>query len=299
MGDYHKSVMLEECMDGLSIKPSGVYVDVTYGGGGHSMGILQRLGPNGRLIAFDQDSEVPSALVQDSRFTFVHSNFRYIKAQLRWLGVREIDGLLADLGVSSRQLDNPDRGFSHRQDSVLDMRMNQKLAITAADILNSYPEGQLWKLFEQYGEVRNSKTLAREIVGYRRTSKFVHNKQLVGLLERLCIGEKHRYFSQVFQALRIEVNKELESLEEMLNSVVDLLIPGGRLVVLSYHSLEDKMVKNLMRTGNTRGDLIQNEFGIIHRPFKLITKKPLGPRQEELKLNSRSRSAKLRIAEKL
>ena len=298
MESYHIPVLLRESLDALVVDPHGCYVDVTFGGGGHSRAILDRLGEKGRLIGMDQDKDAQANVPSDARFTFIPSNFRYLQAQLRLYGIRKVDGILADLGVSSHQLDDERRGFTHRVASTLDMRMNQESELTAARILNTYPEKRLWKMLEMYGEVRNAKTLASAIVTARQQWSFDSNEQLISLLERMYIGDKHRYFSQVFQALRIEVNGEIDALKEMLEAAKSVLVPGGRLVVLTYHSLEDKLVKHFMKSGTFDGMPIQDAFGNIEKPFKVITKKPLLPSNDEIRQNSRARSAKLRIAEK-
>ncbi len=299
MSSYHNPVMLEESLDGLITDRNGNYIDVTFGGGGHSRAILDRLDSKAVLLGFDQDEDALTNLPDDPRFRFVLSNFRYLKAQLRLEGITQIDGLLADLGVSSHQLDEDSRGFTHRNLSDLDMRMNQKAPITAAHVLNTYPEKKLWKLFEVYGEVRNSKTLATQIVSSRKQQTFKTNEQLLSILDRISFGDKHRYYSQVFQALRIEVNEEFDALKEMLVTATSMLKPGGRLVVLTYHSLEDKLVKHFMKSGTFDGSLIQDDFGKIERPFRVISKKPILPSKNEILQNSRARSAKLRIAEKI
>lgn len=298
MTDYHVPVLLEESLQALVQDPDGVYVDVTFGGGGHSRAILERLSAKGRLYGLDQDQDALNNVPDDSRFQFIFSNFRHLKAQLRLMGVRQVDGILADLGVSSHQLDQGERGFTHRAQSLLDMRMNQEGELTAATVLNTYSEKQLWKLFEVYGEVRNSKTLASVIASQRKQQPFSSNEQLISILDRIYIGDKHRYFSQVFQALRIEVNDEFEALKEMLGAATSVLKPGGRLVVLTYHSLEDKLVKHFMKSGTFDGMPIQDAFGHIERPFRVISKKPILPSPNEILKNSRARSAKLRIAEK-
>jgi len=295
---YHVPVLFKECMDGLIVNPDGVYVDVTFGGGGHSRGILDRLTEQGRLLAFDQDPDAAANLPKDSRIKLYQANFRYLERYMRLEGNLKVDGVLADLGVSSHQFDEIDRGFTHRANAKLDMRMSQSGEKTASDILMNYREEDLWHMFGDYGEVRNSKTLARHIVESRARSPIKTVDDLVSVLEGCMMGDRHRYLSQVFQALRIEVNEEMESLKEMLRASLNVLKPGGRLVVLSYHSLEDRLVKYFMKNGTFDGEQIKDDFGKIHRPFQVITKKPELADADEIRQNSRSRSAKLRIAEK-
>jgi 16S rRNA (cytosine1402-N4)-methyltransferase len=299
MSDYHVPVMLDECIAGLNLKPNGKYVDVTFGAGGHSQSILKNLGDEGHLYGFDQDDDAVANQLDDPRFTFIKANFRYIKKFLRVEGVRKVDGILADLGVSSWQLDFPERGFSYRFDADLDMRMNNAEELTAAIILKEYTQDDLQLLFSKFGEVRNSRTLAKEIVSERAKSPIKTTFQLNEILERLKFGTRPKYFAQVYQALRMEVNQEVQVLEEMLQGGLDVLEPGGRFVIMSYHSIEDRYVKNFFKSGNVDGKLIQDDFGHIDRPFKLINKKLIQASEEELKTNSRARSAKLRIAEKL
>jgi 16S rRNA (cytosine1402-N4)-methyltransferase len=296
---YHEPVMLQECLDGLAIKPDGVYVDVTYGGGGHSKKILKQLGENGHLLGFDQDVDAKTQLIDDKRFTFVEHNFRYLKKFLRLHGIRQVDGILGDLGVSSHQLNEPERGFSYRFDANLDMRMNQEGNVTAATILNTYDAKQLQKVLGEYGEVRNSRTLAEAIVEQREVKKIQTISEFLTLLDPLVRGKRPRYLAQVFQALRIEVNDEVGALEDFLKDSLEVLKPGGRLVVMSYHSLEDRLVKNFTKKGTFDGEFIKDDYGNIHRPFKLITKKAVEATAQELQINSRARSAKLRIAEKI
>jgi 16S rRNA (cytosine1402-N4)-methyltransferase len=299
MSDYHVPVMLDECIAGLNLKPNGKYVDVTFGAGGHSQSILKNLGDEGHLYGFDQDDDAVANQLDDPRFTFIKANFRYIKKFLRVEGVRKVDGILADLGVSSWQLDFPERGFSYRFDADLDMRMNNAEELTAAIILKEYTQDDLQLLFSKFGEVRNSRTLAKEIVSERAKSPIKTTFQLNEILERLKFGTRPKYFAQVYQALRMEVNQEVQVLEEMLQGGLNVLEPGGRFVIMSYHSIEDRYVKNFFKSGNVDGKLIQDDFGHIDRPFKLINKKLIQASEEELKTNSRARSAKLRIAEKL
>lgn len=297
---YHNPVMLHESVDGLDIKKDGIYVDVTYGGGGHSKEILKRLGDKGRLIAFDQDADVEGNVVKDERLVMVPQNFRYLKNYLKMYGIPQIDGLLADLGVSSHQFDVGERGFSIRFDGPLDMRMSKSNLVTAAKVVNEYSEEDLLRLFREYGEINNAKKLVFEIVSKRMGSKFKTTTDLIEVAEKLVPGKmKNKYLAQVFQALRIEVNSELEVLKDLLVQSKEVLKPSGRLVVITYHSLEDRLVKNFLKKGSFSGELEKDFFGNQLVDFKLITRKPVTPSNEELKLNNRARSAKLRIAEKV
>jgi 16S rRNA (cytosine1402-N4)-methyltransferase len=295
---YHRPVLLEESLDGLSIQEGGTYIDLTYGGGGHSAGILERLG-NGRLIAFDQDPEAEDQTLKDKRLLFIRGNFRYAKNYLRFHGIKTIDGALADLGVSSHQFDVAERGFSFRYDSEMDMRMNQDSEVKAADILKNYSEGELRDLFRRYGEVKNASRLASVICSSRQTQKL---DTTTGFLEAIaeCIPEKNRqkYLARVFQALRIEVNQEMESLKEMMEGVSGYMRKGSRFVVITYHSLEDRIVKNYFRSGNMDGELKKDFYGNVESPFKPVNRNVILPGAEELEQNPRARSAKLRIAEK-
>lgn len=292
--------MLQESVDGLEIKKDGIYVDVTYGGGGHSKEILKRLGEKGRLIAFDQDADVEGNVVKDERLVMVPQNFKYLKNYLKMYGITQIDGLLADLGVSSHQFDVGERGFSIRFDGPLDMRMSKSNLITGAKIVNEYSEEDLVKLFREYGEINNAKKLVFEIVSKRMGSKFKTTTDLIEVAEKLVPGKmKNKYLAQVFQALRIEVNSELDVLKELLMQAKEVLKPEGRLAVITYHSLEDRLVKNFLKKGSFSGELEKDFFGNQLVDFKLITRKPVTPSNEELQLNNRARSAKLRIAEKL
>lgn len=293
---YHVPVLAKECMELLAIRPEGVYVDVTFGGGGHSRLILEKLGGKGRLIAFDQDEDVKANEILDPRFTLAQHNFRIFRRFLRLEGVDKVDGILADLGVSSHQLDVPERGFSHRFDEVLDMRMDQRSERTAADLINTYDESQLLEVFSRYGEVRNSRSLAARLVAERLKRPLRSVNDLLQAIDPLIRGDRQRYLSQVFQALRIELNDEMGALRDFLEQSLDSLKPGGRIVVISYHSLEDRMVKNFFRSGSVDGEIKQDFFGNIYRPFELLTKKAIAPGEEELRLNPRSRSAKLRAA---
>ncbi len=296
---YHEPVMAEEALQGLSIHPDGVYVDATFGGGGHSRLILNALSGKGRLIAFDQDEDAKANLPQDGRLEFVPHNFRLLRKFCRLAGVKAVDGILADLGVSSHQLDEGTRGFSYRFDHLLDMRMNQLEPRTAATVLNTYSPEDLQELFSAYGEVRNARSLAMRIASERSHREIKTVGDLLSIAEPLVRGHRQRYLSQVFQALRIEVNDEMGALTEFLEQSLEVLKPGGRLVVIAYHSLEDRLVKHFLKTGNGDGEIEQDDFGHIYRPFQVITKKALEPSPEEIERNPRSRSAKLRIAEKM
>ena len=307
---YHVPVLLKESGDGLNIQSGGVYVDVTFGGGGHSSEILSRLDEQAHLYSFDQDADaeqnvmrsevgVERRFVDDSRFTFVRSNFRYLKNWMRYYGVESIDGLLADLGVSSHHFDDESRGFSFRFDAQLDMRMNKRAGKTAADIVNDYDEETLANLFYLYGEIKQSRRLAAAIVKARSQQRIATTQDLLGILEPIFKREREKKdLAKVFQALRIEVNHEMDALKEMLKSATELLKPGGRLSVITYHSLEDRIVKNIMKTGNVEGKRIQDFYGRIETPFTLINNKVIVPSENEQQENPRSRSAKLRIAEK-
>lgn len=299
---YHIPVMLSECLEGLNLKAGGVYVDVTFGGGGHSKAILEKLQGKGKLFGFDQDEDAKAnaAQIADSSFTFVEANFRHMQKFLRLYGADKVDGILADLGVSSHQFDTAERGFSIRFDANLDMRMNQRDGVTAAKILNEYPEGELHKLFGMYGEIRNAKTLAAQVVQDRTRSKIETVEDFKTVLRKLAPrGAENKYFAQAFQALRIEVNKELEALEEFLEQTAAVLKPGGRLVVMSYHSLEDRLVKNFIQKGKFSGDEEKDFYGNVLKPLEAINKKPIEPNEEEQKINTRSRSAKLRVASRI
>lgn len=296
---YHEPVMLVECIEGLNIIDGGVYVDVTFGGGGHSRGILNAL-KGGKLIAFDQDSDALQNAPADSRFQLINKNFCELKSALNAIGVFEIDGLLADLGVSSHQFDEGERGFSIRFDAKLDMRMNQSAELTAEDILNEYEQKDLAQLFREYGELRSANRLAMLIVNERANKRIETVEELKAAVSSCAPKFKdHTFYAQVFQALRIEVNQELKVLEDMLLQAVDILKPGGRLVVMSYHSLEDRIVKNIINKGSVAGELQKDFYGnIIGVPLKAINKKPIEASEVEVKSNTRSRSAKLRVAEK-
>lgn len=299
MSEYHVPVLLEECLAALDIKEDGTYVDVTFGGGGHSKKILERLGASGALVGFDQDEDAKENIPDDARFHFAHSNYKHLKRFLRLFGYKQVDGILADLGVSSHQLDVAERGFSFRFEADLDMRMNQQGERTAVDIINDYSAIELQRVFGQYGEVRNSKTLAERIVQERQRFTIKTSTQFLNLLGPLIRGQRNRYLAQVFQALRIEVNDEINSIRTFLEESAEVLPVGGKLVVISYHSLEDREVKNFLKFGNFEGKPEKDFYGNILKPFKMITRKPILPTPEEVKLNPKSRSAKLRIAEKL
>ena len=296
MNGYHLPVLLTETVEALDIKPDGTYVDVTFGGGGHSRMILERLGSNGRLFVMDQDLDTIQNIPNDERVTFIHSNFRYLKRMLRVEKVFEVDGILADIGVSSHQFDSSSRGFSFRFEGTLDMRMNRELEQTAADIIMTYDEDALVEMFSTMGEVRNSKTLARLIVENRRKSKIRTIEEFIHLIQPAIMGSKPKYLAQVFQALRIEVNDELKALEDLLYDAYEVLKPDGIVAVITFHSLEDRIVKNFFKTGNPDGTIDQDDYGKIFRPFKVINKKPIEPGFDEIKTNNRARSAKLRVA---
>lgn len=297
--DYHKPVMLRESVEGLNIDPDGTYVDVTFGGGGHARAITGRLSQNGRLYAFDQDPDSRANQIKDSRFRLIQSNFRYLKNYLRYYDATPVDGILADLGVSSYQFDNPEKGFSIRREGPLDLRMNPDAGRSAADIVNSYDSVQLKAVFKNYGEVGNAAYLANLIAALRKEQPFTTTSDFITRIGKAVPHKKeNQYLAQVFQALRIEVNQELDALKEMLMQTQEVLKPGGRLVVIAYHSLEDRLVKNFIKAGNFSGHLEKDFYGNALAPFTAVTRKPLKASDEELKINNRSRSARLRIAEK-
>ena len=297
---YHIPVLLSEAMDGLDIRANGIYVDCTFGGGGHSAEILSHLNIEGRLYAFDQDADAKKNALRDERFHFIPHNFRHLQRFLRLNGVTEVDGMLADLGVSSHQFDEADRGFSIRMDAALDMRMDKRQELTAAAILNSYSASDLHRIFEQYGEVTNSKTLAGAIVELRKTIRFRTVNGFRQAIHQLVKGNPNRWFAQVFQALRIEVNDEIGALREMLEQIPALLKPGGRAAVISFHSLEDRMVKQFFRDGTFEEKDNLNPFGkTTAKTLRMVTKKPITPAAAEVRKNPRARSAKLRVAEKI
>lgn len=299
MSEYHVPVLLKESIDGLDIKPEGVYVDVTFGGGGHSAEILSRLG-KGRLVAFDQDEDALSNKHNDDRLILVHHNFRYLKNFLKYNNILEIDGLLADLGVSSHEFDEAERGFSFRFEADLDMRMNRNSKLKASDILNTYEDTELYYIFKNYGEVINPGKLVKKILEYREIKPFVTTTDFrEAIVSCMPGGKENKYLAKVYQALRIEVNAELEALQEMLLQALEVLKPGGRLSVITYHSLEDRLVKNFFKSGNFKGEVEQDFYGNFSTPFKLINRKVILPSDEEIEVNNRARSAKLRVAEKL
>lgn len=296
---YHKPVLLTESVDGLDIKPGGVYVDATFGGGGHSREILRRMDPTARLFSFDQDADAERNIVDDKRFCFVRSNFRYLKNWMRYYGIDHIDGLLADLGVSSHHFDDETRGFSFRFDAPIDMRMNKRAGRTAADILNEYDEEKLADVFYVYGELKNARRLAAAVVKARAERPIATTTDLLNAIEQLMPKERQKKdMAKVFQALRIEVNREMEALKEMLASAVELLGEGGRLSVITYHSLEDRMVKNVMKSGNVEGRVEKDFFGRSSAAMAPLQGKPTVPSAEEQQDNPRSRSAKLRVGVK-
>ncbi len=298
MDEYHVPALLEESIDGLNIQPEGIYVDVTYGGGGHSAKILERL-KGGKLIAFDQDIDVKENISDDERLIFVRHNFKYIRHFLHYYQIDQVDGILADLGVSSHDFDVPDRGFSFRYEGKLDMRMNQSSDLDATKVINEYTEEQLWTIFQEFGEIKNWRHLVALITAARVNEPITTTSQFLKIIAP-CIPAKieKKYLAMVFQALRIEVNNEIGVLGDFLESTIDLLKPGGRLVVLSYHSLEDRMVKNFMRSGRLDGVQENDFFGNRNSPFELINRKIIAPGEAEIAQNPRARSAKLRIAEK-
>lgn len=296
---YHVPVLLKESIDGMNIHPEGTYIDVTFGGGGHSREILKHLDKKGLLLGFDQDEDAEKNIVNDSRFIFIRSNFRYLKNFLRYHNIEKVDSILADLGVSSHHFDDAERGFSFRFDGKLDMRMNKRAGVTAAEIVNTYEEDKLANLFYLYGELKNSRKLASTIVRMRSGKQIETIADFLDVIKPLFGREREKKeLAKVFQALRIEVNQEMETLKEMLASATETLKPGGRLVIITYHSLEDRMVKNIMKTGNIEGKAEQDFFGNLLTPFKLVNNKVIIPDQDEIERNPRSRSAKLRIAEK-
>lgn len=297
---YHRPVMLDECIEGLNIIPDGIYIDVTFGGGGHSLKILENI-KGGRLISFDQDDDarIESEKIKSRSFTFCQANFMYMKKYLKLNGVTKVNGILADLGISSHQIDAPERGFSTRFDGPLDMRMDQKSGKTAADILNTYTEEELHKLFGMYGELKNARTAAKMIVQHR-SKPFQRTEDLKNALKNVAPrGKENKYFAQVFQALRIVVNNEMKALEDFLHQTGEVMEKGGRLVIMSYHSLEDRMVKNYINKGKVFGEVEKDFYGHEIKPFEAVTRKPVEASEEEVKENPRARSAKLRVAEKL
>jgi 16S rRNA (cytosine1402-N4)-methyltransferase len=296
---YHIPALLKESIDGLNIKPDGIYVDVTFGGGGHSMEILKLL-KNGRLIAFDQDEDARLNVPADERFIFLDQNFRFLKNNLRFNGIGSIDGLIADLGVSFHQFDEAERGFTFRQDAPLDMRMNKSGKTTAAHLINTLDENALADIFYRFGELANSRRIAKEIIKERSQKPMTSVKDIFDAIGKLApFRQEHKFYARVFQALRIAVNHEIEYLKEMLEQSLEVLNPGGRLVVITYHSLEDRVVKNFMRSGNFDGEENKDFYGNVNTPFRLINRKGTTPGNEEILINNRARSARLRIAEKI
>jgi len=299
MSDYHIPVLLNRSIDELVVNTDGIYVDLTFGGGGHSKEILQKLSSKGTLIVFDQDGESVDNVIKDSRLKLVKSNFKYLYRFWKWMGIGKVDGILADLGVSSHQFDSAERGFSYRYDAELDMRMNEDAQMTALDILNSYSHADLQDMFSAYGEIRNAKTLATRIVEARKSGvPMTRTTEFNKLLESACFGDKIRYFSQVYQALRIEVNDELSALKKVLADCLRVLKPGGRMVFISYHSLEDRIVKKFLKTGSPEGKLIKDDFGRILKEVESIGKLII-PDETEIELNPRARSAKMRVGQKI
>jgi 16S rRNA (cytosine1402-N4)-methyltransferase len=298
MSDYHIPVLLEESIDGLNISPNGIYVDVTYGGGGHSAEILKKIS-SGKLYAFDQDEDATKSLPDDKKFFFIQGNFRFLKNYLNYYGVKHIDGLLADLGVSSHHFNSPERGFSYRANADLDMRMNRNSKLTAEIIVNEYDSDKLSGIFREYGELHQARKLSAAIIQCRIKQRIMTTTQFISIIEPMIPKQtENQFLSKVFQAIRIEVNHELESLEEMLVSAAEMFNPGGRLVVISYHSLEDRLVKNFMRWGNTKEQPVKDVYGNSFEPFRIISRKPVVACDKELQHNPRARSARLRIAEK-
>lgn len=296
---YHIPVLLNESIEGMNLHADGIYADMTFGGGGHSKEILRRMGEDCHLYSFDQDEDAEKNIVDDKRFTFVRSNFRYLRNFMRYYGVEQLDGILADLGVSSHHFDDSERGFSFRFDGKLDMRMNKRAGMTAADIVNTYDEEKLADVFYLYGELKNSRKLAATIAKARQQKQITTIGEFLDIIKPLFGREREKKeLAKVFQALRIEVNHEMEALKEMLYEATDLLKPGGRLVVITYHSLEDRMVKNLIKAGNIEGKVEQDFYGNVQSPFRAVNNKVIAPTDEEVNQNPRSRSAKLRIAEK-
>lgn len=294
---YHRPVLLHESVDALMQNNNGIYVDVTFGGGGHSREVLSRLGENGKLIGFDQDEDAAANKLDDPRFSLVQANFRFLKNNLRFMGISKIDGLLADLGVSSHQFDVPERGFSIRTDAKLDMRMGKTVGLTARKVINTYTEEALMRMFWDYGELRESRKITAKILEARAEKPIETTGELISVIASASTDPKqNRYLAKVFQAIRIEVNAEMKALEELLQQSAEVIKPGGKLVVISYHSLEDRMVKRFMKSGNFGGSLEKDFFGNPIRPFKPLPGMPIVPGDEELKINKRARSAKLRVA---
>lgn len=297
---YHVPVMLSECLEGLNINPDGVYIDVTFGGGGHSRAIFEKLSPKGKLIVFDQDPDAKKNAWEAPNFFFVAANFSFLQNHLRLLGIKEVDGILGDLGVSSHQFDEEQRGFSIRSNAPLDMRMNQNGELSAKIVVNEYDEAELIRVFRNYGELKNARAVAQTIVSKRESKAIETTQDLMSAIEKHAPKFKdHKFYAQVFQAIRIEVNQEMEVLERFLKQTENVIKPGGRLVIMSYHSLEDRLVKNYIKTGNTAGKMEKDFFGNILKPFSEVVRGIVTPTEEECERNSRARSAKLRIAEKV
>jgi len=296
---YHVPALLDESINGLNIRPGGIYVDVTFGGGGHSGEILKKL-TTGRLVAFDQDEDAEKNSFNDKRFIFLNQNFRFLKNNLRFIGINAVDGIIADLGVSFHQFDEPSRGFTFRHDTELDMRMNTKSSVKASDLISTLGEEKLADILYAYGELTDSRRIAKSIVTARAEKPVKTVGDLTGILHKLApFRQENKFYARVFQALRIAVNHEIDYLRELLEQSLDVLNPGGRLVVITYHSLEDRLVKDFMRSGNFRGEAEKDFYGNLITPFRLILKKPVVPGEEEISRNARSRSAKLRVAEKI
>lgn len=296
---YHKPALLHESINGLYIKPRGSYVDLTFGGGGHSLEVLKKLGKNGRLVVFDQDQDAFANVPDDKRLIFVGANFRFLKHYLRYHAIEKVDGILADLGISSHQIDQPERGFSFKSDAALDMRMDVRSKRTASQLLNKASREELVRIFKSYGELRNAFVISTAILAAREEAGIETTGDLEGVLKRFI--PKHqpsKFLARVYQALRIEVNREMEALREMLEQTAGCLKPGGRLVVITYHSIEDRIVKNYMRSGNLEGEIEKDFFGNIQSPWRLVNRSVITPSEEEIKENNRARSAKLRIAER-
>ena len=297
--EYHNPVLLQESVNGLNIKPDGIYVDLTFGGGGHSKEILKQL-TTGKLLGFDQDLDATKNIINNENFIFVHSNFKYLKNYLKYHGYTKVDGILADLGISSHHINMPERGFSFRFDAPLDMRMNQDSKLSAYNVINDYDEEILYKIFREYGEIKSVGRLVKFIIENRASRNINTTFELIEIITDLAPKNKeHKFFAQVFQAIRIEVNAEIKALEQMLEQSAEVLKPGGRLSIISYHSLEDKLVKKLIKSGNTKGEIVKDNFGNFEKYFIPINKKIITPSEEEIKINNRARSAKLRIAEKI
>ena len=299
MSEYHVPVLLNESIEALDINPDGIYVDVTFGGGGHSRAILEKLSTRGHLFSFDQDLDAMKNAFQDDRFTFVRSNFMYLKNFLKYYGVEKIDGLLADLGVSSHQFDDEERGFSFRFNAPLDMRMNKSTSVSASDVLNTYPESKLTNIFSLYGELSNAKKIAHTIVQKRNDNPIIDTNQLLDIVKPYFMREREKKdLAKLFQALRIEVNNEMLVLRKMLNKTAEVMHSNGKLVVITYHSLEDRIVKNFIKSGNCEGDIQKDFYGNIISPFKALNNKVITPSEIEMNANPRSRSAKMRVAVK-